>query len=192
MRNKNIITSFLFLIFVSISLPSCAVNVSDELLKARMAYSSENFTEAMKIWRKLAEKNTPEALWGIGILYESGKGIEQNSKIAVSWFSKAASLNHAPAQHSMGLALFFGDGIKEDRKKAIEYYMKAANQGHAPAMYLLGLEYEYGDTIEKDLSKAKSLFKKSLELGYKDSARALMRIETLDIQKNLDKTTNEK
>lgn len=192
MRNNKITLSFLFFILININLTSCAINVNDELMKARTAYSAEEYGTAMKIWKELSEQEIPEALWGIGVLYEAGNGVKQNYNTATEWFTKASEHNYAPAQHSLGLIYYFGNDVKANKPKAIEYYTKAANQRHAPAMYLLGLEYEYGDTIKKDLPKAKSLFKKSLELGYKDSARALMRIETLDIQKNLDKIANEK
>lgn len=186
MRNNKITLSFLFFILINISLPSCAINVNDELMKARTAYSAEEYGTAMKIWKELSKQEIPEALWGIGVLYEAGNGVKQNYNTATEWFIKASEHNYAPAQHSLGLIYYFGNDVKANKPKAIEYYIKSAEQKFSPAMYLLGLEYERGELIKQDIEKAKSLFQESLELGYQDSERALLRIQTTDTRKNLD------
>ena len=46
--------------------------------------------EAVKWFRKAAEQGYPDAQFALGVAYEEGGGVEQNSVEAFKWFHEAA------------------------------------------------------------------------------------------------------
>ncbi len=74
----------------------------------------------------------------LGIMYEKGWGVTQDSAKAVKWFRKAAEQGVALAQYTLGLAYEKGQGVDMDDGWAVRWYRKAAEQGYAQAQYTLG------------------------------------------------------
>ena len=91
-----------------------------------------------------AEQGDPEAQYKLGLLYQKGRGVEQDYAKAVEWFQKAADKNHALAQYELGVAYRRGQGVEKDYAKALKWYRKAADQGCAPAQCDLGFMYDNG------------------------------------------------
>ena len=50
----------------------------------------QNYTEAVKWYRKAAEQGHMWAQFRLGLLYYNGKGVAVNKKEAVRWYRKAA------------------------------------------------------------------------------------------------------
>ena len=59
--------------------------------------------EAVKWFRKGAEKNIPEDQFNLALHYEKGGSVPKDSGEAVKWYRKAAEQNVAPAQYSLAL-----------------------------------------------------------------------------------------
>ena len=74
----------------------------------------------------------------LGMCYEHGWGVAQDSGKAVEWFTKAAEQGLAVGQFHLGISYERGmRGVAQDRGKAVEWYTKAADQGHADAQLSL-------------------------------------------------------
>ena len=100
-----------------------------------------NLKEALKWWRKLAERDDAEAQFKMGMCYmESGKD-GANLSEAIRWFSKAAEQGHAEAQYNLGMCYYSGNGVERDPKKAAKLYRAAAEQGNVGGQCNLGLYY---------------------------------------------------
>jgi hypothetical protein len=61
------------------------------------AYAKGNYDLALSIWKKQAENNNPTAHFWLGRLYNSGKGVEKNTKKAYFHWKKASRLGSQEA-----------------------------------------------------------------------------------------------
>ena len=50
-------------------------------------------------------------------MYDNGKGVLQDYKEAVKWYTKAAEQGHANAQSNLGVKYDNGEGVLQDFKK---------------------------------------------------------------------------
>ncbi len=88
-----------------------------------------NVTEIIKV----AEQGFAKAQYYLGVMYENGKGVEQDVAKAVSWYRKAAEQGYAKAQFNLGGMYALGKGVEQDVAKAVRWYRKAAERGSARA-----------------------------------------------------------
>ena len=58
----------------------------------------ENYTEAMKWYRKAAQGGSVAALYHIGSLYEAGLGVSKDMVEAKKWYQRAAAKGYSAAQ----------------------------------------------------------------------------------------------
>ena len=90
--NKHILTfcvSLLLCFIVSIERPA----VSADPKKGVIAYISGDYAAALKEFRPLAEQGHAMAQTGLGVMYDHGKGVTQDYKMAVKWYRLAAELH---------------------------------------------------------------------------------------------------
>ena len=115
--------------------------------------------------RDEAELGNPLSQLLLGILYDEGAGIEQDSGMAIEWYRRSAEMGNADAQYKLGEFYYYGKGIevKRNHPKALEWYRKSAEQGNAAAQYKLGDCYYCGE--KKDYAKAVEWYRKSAEQG---------------------------
>lgn len=69
----------------------------------------------------------------LGLMYRTGKGVEQNKEQAVAWYRKAAKQGNAKAMFNLGTAYFNGDGVGIDDITAYAWFTLAHENGSAPA-----------------------------------------------------------
>lgn len=123
--------------------------------------------------KKEAEKGNTEAQYALGRMYQIGKGVPIDNKMALEWFTKAAEKENANAQYNLGVMYQNGDGVALDKKKAVELISRAAEQGFVWAEYTLGVIYQNGDGVPVDGKKAVEWFVKAAEKGNAKAQFAL-------------------
>src|SRR6516164_10902473 len=91
----------------------------------REAYEKGDYKRAMAEWQAAADRNDPDAEFGLGSLYEIGAGdLKQNYKQADYWYRKAAALGNIEAQYR--LALIWASGGDDFAADLAEAYKWAA------------------------------------------------------------------
>jgi TPR repeat protein len=80
-----------------------------------------------------------EAQYSLGIMYQQGRGVHQDSKLAVAWYRKAAEQGDALAQCGLANMYRKGEGVQQDFKQAALWLQKASEQGFTRADLALGL-----------------------------------------------------
>jgi TPR repeat protein len=111
---------------------------------------------ALRLLTAMAEQGVVDAAYKLGMLYDSGIGIEHNSERAVYWYRRAAEAGNLRAQHNLGVAYANGDGVKLDFDKALAWWTLAASSGNADSQYNLGIVYATGvHGVTKNLNMAK-------------------------------------
>jgi uncharacterized protein len=100
------------------------------------------------------------------VMYESGKGVSQNMRLAVQQYEIAAGFGVAEAMNNLGNAYHQGKGTDANPYEAVKWYAKADKAGFYLGTYNLGVMYYFGDTGEKDFANAFDCFKKASDAGY--------------------------
>jgi len=147
-------------------LSSSGAAVSADFQKGINAYELGDFETAIEEWGPLAELGNPLAQHNIGFMYNSGKGVVQNSKTALKWFILSAEQGHAEAQYNVGIFYDAGTGVKENDKTAIHWYTLSAEQGNAEAQNSLGRMYNFGNGIPEQNKVAVEWYIKAAKQGH--------------------------
>ncbi len=111
---------------------------------------SGDYDTAFREFSIAAENGLDLAQYNLGILYFTGRGVEQDYAQAFRWTEAAALQGHAAAQLNLGSLYYFGNGVERDRDKAVEWYAFAARAGSAAAAHTLALMYRDGDHVDRD------------------------------------------
>lgn len=69
----------------------------------------------------------------MGEAFYFGKGVPQDSVLALCWFRKAAAQAEPHAEYLLGWMYAHGQGVRMDMEEAVKCYRRAAIQGHEGA-----------------------------------------------------------
>lgn len=139
---------------------------SSELNDRGLAYFYGNgvpqdYTQAVKLFRKAAYQGHVNAQYNLGYAYYYGQGVQQDYNEAVKWFRKAAVQGDSCAQISLGHVYFSGTAVQQDYTEAVKWYRKAAAQDDAGAQAQLGHAYYYGHGVQQDYNEAVKWYRKA-------------------------------
>ncbi len=102
--------------------------------EARRAIRARDYTLALTLYSGLADQGDPDALYQLGALYETGKGVPKDYPTAFSWYKKAAEKGNAKAQFNVASMLESGRGVLQGIPEALSWYKKSAGQNYTPAV----------------------------------------------------------
>jgi TPR repeat protein len=104
--------------------------------------------------------------FGLGRLYDLGRGVPQDYAMARQWYEKAAAQGNADAQFWLGSLYNNGYGVPQDYAMARQWYEKAAAQGNADAQFKLGFLYDFGHGVPKNYAKAWQWYEQAAAQGH--------------------------
>ena len=104
--------------------------------------------------KKEAEAGEVLAQYNLAVSYDQGKGVDQDYKKAVKWYTSAADQGDLYAQSNLGVMYEEGHGVEQDYQEALKWYTMSAQRGHAIAQRNLGSMHLEGRGTKKDLIKA--------------------------------------
>ena len=122
---------------------------------------AESATNAVKIFKKVAENKLPEGLLNLGICYLYGLGIGQNTEEGFRAILEAAELGNPSAYAIAGSCYQLAIGVTQNFEKAFSYYQKGAMKNNPRALNALGDCYYYGWGTEQDYKKALEAYQKA-------------------------------
>ena len=115
----------------------------------------------MQWFRKSADQGNSSAQNGIGVLYKSGRGVEQNYDQAAIWYRRAADGGNAIAQLNLAGMYQTGMGVPQDDLQTYIWYSIAVDRFSTS-------ETQYRDTAINNRDKvAKILTSKQIEQAQK-------------------------
>jgi hypothetical protein len=129
------------------------------------AYERKDYSTAFTGFRKLADQGNARAQFGLGVMFDSGRGIPKDEQQAMAWYRKAAEQGHASAQFNLGVMFANGRGVPKDEQQAMAWYLKAAEQGDAISQFNLGVMFDNGRGVPKDEQQAMAWYLKAAEQG---------------------------
>jgi len=102
----------------------------------------------------LASNGSASAQYELGLLYEYGRGVNQDDAIALFWYEKSAAQNFSDALYRLAILYDNGWGALPDKEKALDLYAAAAEKGHSLAQHDLAILYFQGSDAPKNLLQA--------------------------------------
>jgi uncharacterized protein len=118
--------------------------------------------------KKAAEGGDAEGQYLLGLAYNSGQGVTEDSERTAYWLRRAATKGFSRAQFAYGSRLYWGWGnIALNKKEGFEWWLVAAENGNAAAMLEVGRTYLYGreGVPGQDLAQAEKYFNQALSAG---------------------------
>ena len=88
----------------------------------------QNYTEAIKWYKKAAEAGNSRAMNNLGVMYYNGHGVEQDYTEAARWYKKGAEAGNSTAMNNLGLMYENGLGVEKNIKEAEKWYNKAKSE----------------------------------------------------------------
>jgi uncharacterized protein len=146
-------TQFLTILLTTITLTSFAQTPEAEALNAQSKkhLQAGEIEKAIPLLKKAAEMGNAEAQYNLRYCYQSGTGIEKNSKTAVEWYAKSAEQGFNDALYQMMMAYGNGDGVEQNPEKAFAFALKCAENNDATCMWNVVNCYYQGMGVKKDL-----------------------------------------
>ncbi len=140
---------------------------ADFILSTRYVGDLEGHADAAVAYLKKAVSSNriPLAFVRLGLHYDFGLGVKQNSALAYNYYAKAAEMDCVKAYKYIGFMYMNGnDRIHRDEKMALDYFTKGAESGDVKSIrYLIRM---FICSTMKDIDKALFWARKAIDLGY--------------------------
>ncbi len=130
------------------------------------AYLHGDYLAAFREFKPLAEQGSAPAQNFLGLLYEKGEGVQQNTPEALHWYEAAAAQGHAKAAYNLGVMYETGGGVPVDFAQAADWYALSAKGGYPPGQTNLGYLYETGEGLPKDFRTAAKWYRAAADQGF--------------------------
>ena len=140
---------------------------------------------------KLAQGGNAEAQYKVGEMYETGFGVKQDKKEAMSWITKSAAQGHETA----GFKLLYWDveknGLKGANKAKVNELKTKAEAGNPQAQYYVGKMNARGIGMKKNENEAIEWLNKAAFAGVIEAESELVTVRE-SAQITADRVAKEK
>jgi len=119
---------------------------------------------AMMLYRDLAYKRYPIAMYNYGMMLSMGRGVKQNIERAIMWNDRAADAGLDIAMTQKAIRLTY-QSDSPDYKEAFRLFSRATELGDETAMYQIGRFFKEGYYVGRDYEKAVQWFQKAIDNG---------------------------
>ena len=145
-----------------LSIHPCSSNELGDLRSGVSAYQAGNYTRALADLKPLAGRVDVEAMFYMGQMAHTGKGIPRNEEDAIKWYRLSAEKGYAPAQY------WFGQLRKlVDVDEGLSWIRRAADSGYKDAFWSMGNHFEQRGSNE-DLRIAAHWYSRGMATGCVD------------------------
>jgi TPR repeat protein len=110
-----------------------AASDDDDFRRGLSAFNTGDYATALKIWRRLAEKDEPRSQAGIGFMYHRGMGVRADEREAAVWLLRAAEHGQAEGQLMLGILFYYGLGVPQSYVQAYAWCELAETNGSGDA-----------------------------------------------------------
>ena len=153
-----------------------AGSAETELQIGHLCHSAGHYQREKHWYEKAAERDSADAYYFLGILYQNGQGVERDMKKALDQFLRASERGSTGADERIGWFFHKGYVVAQSNADALIWFRRAANRNHKLGEYDMGLCYEYGWGVERDLREAANWYERSFHHGYRKAGEALRRV----------------
>jgi hypothetical protein len=129
----------------------------------------------------------------MGIMYQNGRGVDQDYSLAIDWYRKAANRGYAYSQKNLINMYRQGLGVPQDKTEALIWFLDIARQKNVVAQFRLGSIYHNGYGVSRNDIKAYAWYGIASAGGVKsaeelrDEIQALLNPEELEQAQKLSR-----
>ena len=105
----------------------------DDFRRGLSAFNIGDYATALQVWGRLAEKDEPRSLAGIGFMYHRGMGVRADDREAATWLLRAAERGQAEGQLMLGILFYYGRGVPQSYVQAYAWCELAESNGNGDA-----------------------------------------------------------
>jgi TPR repeat protein len=132
----------------------------------------QKYAEAMKWYKRAAERGDAKGQTNLGTMYIEGKGIKKDYREGIKWLQIAAKQREPMSLYNLGVL----NDLNKEYSEAIKWYKQAAEQGQSFGQNNLGVIHEEGKGTPKDINEAVRLYRLSAKQGNQDAKNNLKRL----------------
>ncbi len=139
--------------------------------------------DALELFKKAADLDSPRGMWGVAYLLEGGKyGVYRDLKAAKEMNLKAMKKGYALSAVKFGKT--WADACRKVgmraavAKAAVHRCKRAAAEGYASEQYNLGMMYNHGFGVPVDEQKARIWLQKAADQGDVQAKSALKKLDS--------------
>ncbi len=169
---------------------SACLVAAEPLGEAEQALNYGNYDRAFDIFTRLSADGSPDAMLGLGRMYQAGHGVTKSHDMAMSWYAKAINIwnerarqNDPRAYASLGVLFDKGIAFKKDPARAGQYFRQAFDIAHAKALtgdsdsqHLTGVLYSSGKGTSRDIISGVQWLGQAGEGGNENAIKMLIHI----------------
>ena len=130
------------------------------------AQSGDFASALLKEWRPLAEQGHARAQNNLGVMYDNGYGVVQDTAEAVKWYRLSAEQGVARAQNNLGVMYELGKGVVQNYTLSHMWYNLASANGDKEASK--SRDKIATNMAAADVLKAQAMAKECMNSGYKN------------------------
>ena len=135
--------------------------------------AAPNYIEGAALLAKAAEAGIPQAEHQLAVMYEYGRGIQQDFSLAMKYYSRSAEKLFLESMYNLALMHAFGRGTPQNFQLARSLFDSAASYDHAPSIHYIGVFKTYGYGCEINYQQAVNWFERAAGLDdYRISAQS--------------------
>ncbi len=106
-------------------------------LLARAYLARGDYPLALEQYNAAAAMGDLRALHSLGVLYETGIGVDADFDKAIDFYRQSAEGGLPDAQLNLAVGYYYGQSVVQDKEQAVKLTQQAAEQGHAAALFNL-------------------------------------------------------
>lgn len=139
-----------------------------------------NYDPSASVYRfqkQMAKRGNPASQFKLGLMYETGSGIDASLVKAITWYKKSADQQHKPAINRLTYMEIKRTGFKKRHQPWLAELKNDAKFNEGEALFLLGQMYAEGTGVDKNLNQALTLLRKAAGGNIPGSEAAIMHVE---------------
>ena len=120
----------------------------------RPSVAHKDDAAAIRYFRLAADQGHASAQCNLGMMFELGRGVEQQYDKAIEWYQRSADQGNDMALCNLGKMHEEGHGVPRNANEARRFFQLAAEKGNAVAQCHLGEIFQTGFGVKRDLARA--------------------------------------
>jgi len=147
------------------------------LASVSTGFAANYDAEVFEFQQKLAKGGDAHAQYRLATMYESGRGVNKDSSLAMTWYQKSSSNNLSAATRYLKYLEIRNSAFKPEDKAWLKTVYIDAKKGDENALIILGKLHENGIGVKKSLKKSQRYLKLAFNRGNTDAEINLNRVE---------------
>ncbi len=125
----------------------------------------------------MAQRGDKASQFKLGLMYETGSGVDRDLSQAVEWYEKSAHQSYKAAQNRLTYLEIHANGFQDKHTDWLKNLKTDARFNEGEALFLLGQMYSEGTGVNKSLTSSLKLLRKAVAANIPGADAEVLRVE---------------